>query len=68
MLASELDVRSLAFLLAAGRVTESPFREGLLEQARGIIVQELKAAGSTLPVEVKLFGSDCRIALFSWGS
>ena len=62
LLASELDVRSLAFLLAAGRVTESPFREGLLEQARGIIVQELKAAGSTLPVEVKSAGQPFYLA------
>ena len=62
LLVSESDVRSLAFKLAAGRMTESPFSESLLEQARGIIFQELKAAGSLLPVEVKTAGQPFYLA------
>ena len=56
LLASYTDTRSLAFKLATGRVTESPFSEQILEQARDIIFRELKAAGSILPVEVRTAG------------
>ena len=37
-------------------MTESPFSEQILEQARDIIFRELKAAGSILPVEVRTAG------------
>ena len=48
---TKLNVRDLAFKLAAGAVRQSPFIDELLEEGRGIIWQELRAAGCQLPVE-----------------
>ena len=53
---TKLNVRDLAFKLAAGAVSQSPFSDEMLEEGRGIIWQELRAAGCQLPVEERTPG------------
>ncbi|CAE7227317.1 unnamed protein product [Symbiodinium natans] len=59
---AKLNVRDLAFKLAAGVVKEAPFSDEMLEEGRSIIWKELRDAGCQLPVEEKSPGQPFYLA------